>query len=209
MCSIHEEGKNEYFLPKSLLVFKTKDGTIYREKLGVRYEFHHEEYDFISYGPKTMGQKHRDAMKRKPNFMFSSFDLKLSPFGWCEKQWSIEPKSLGGSFPSPAFELEPGKEIDVLVTLFYYSHQNEQRGEQMGPPKSLKCVVGTAGQQQTAAPPPPAASSAPPPAAAGAAPPSIPFKPDKTFDAAKKYFFRDFGKSDEEQRENKKQKHHT
>ena len=153
MCLIDDEWesstkpvwKNEYFLPKSFLVFKTKDGTIYDEKLGVCYELYHEDYDFICYGPKTMGQKHRDAMKRKPNFMFSSFDLKLSPFGWSEKQWSIEPKFLDNSSPSPAFELEPGKEIDVLVTLFYFSKVSGSlggKGEQMGSPKSIKCVIG-------------------------------------------------------------------
>ena len=123
----------EHCLPASTIVFRKKDGTVYDEEMTVGIQLHHEEYDFETSRRKNSGS----LITHLTNYVVFRTNGRS---GWDNNCWRIEPKRRDGSSLGRD-EVETGKEIDVLVTLFYDDGQGDQC-EQMGVPKSFKCVVG-------------------------------------------------------------------
>ena len=142
MRSLGNTWKSEHCLPKFTIAFKNKDGTAHDEKMAVGIQLHHEDYDFVY----DTGVENAECPTN--HFMFEMLPNELGVNVWDESCWRIEPKRRDGSSLGRD-EVETGKEIDVLVTMFYDDSRTRNRipgiadrGGQMGAPKSFKCVVG-------------------------------------------------------------------
>ena len=131
--SLGHTWSGAHCLPTFTMKFKKQDGSAYIEKFVVWLHLSNEDFDFI-YDPLQDGDK-----VQLNTFPFEMEETDEGKVNYDPQAWRIEPKLHDGSSLGRE-EVETGKEIPVMVSLFY-GGPDESRGAQIGHSKSFTCLV--------------------------------------------------------------------
>ena len=150
MRSLADNWGATHCLPEFSILLKTMDDNSFEDSINLWLHLHHNDFDFIyDPGPNLEkkknefrfdmvghGQTDDDGNILEPDRGKVNYDLQA---------WRIQPKLLDGSSLGRD-EVETGKEIDVMVSIFYDATKGgegcvETKGDRIGRPKLFKCLV--------------------------------------------------------------------